>query len=65
MQWLKKLIGKGQTHEEWLAEHPGKDSKSSPPPPVDEEQEARNRANMEAELDEARERRNDEGSSGS
>ncbi|MDZ7728021.1 MAG: hypothetical protein U5Q44_07415 [Dehalococcoidia bacterium] len=61
MQWLKKLIGKGQTHEEWLEEHPGKESKSSPPPAINKEQEAKNRATMEAELDTAREKRDNEG----
>lgn len=60
MRWLKKLLGKQQSHEDWLAEHPGKDSAKHEPPPVDHEQEARSRAKMEGELDDARKLRDNE-----
>lgn len=58
MGWLKKLLGKEQTHEQWLAAHPGKESTKSAPPAVDHEEQARIRANMEAEMDASREKRN-------
>ncbi|MBA4179033.1 MAG: hypothetical protein C0506_00435 [Anaerolinea sp.] len=57
MGWLKKLLGKEESREEWLAAHPGKESKKSEAPPVDLEQEARTRATMEGEMDAAREKR--------
>lgn len=57
MGWLKKLLGKEETREEWLAAHPGKESKKSEAPPIDLEQEARTRATMEGELNSAREKR--------
>ncbi|MEX0782886.1 MAG: hypothetical protein WD557_09565 [Dehalococcoidia bacterium] len=57
MGWLKKLLGREETHEEWLAKHPGKESSKSAPPMVDEEQEASTRARMEGEMDAARDRR--------
>lgn len=57
MGGLKKLFGKEEAHEEWLARHPSKDSTKSAPPAIDLDQEARTRARMEGELDAARERR--------
>ena len=60
MRWLKKLVGKEESHDDWLAKHPGKESKKHAPPPVDLEEEARVRSTMEAEMDEARERRDKE-----
>jgi hypothetical protein len=60
MGWLKKLLGREETHEEWLAKHPGKESTKSAPPMKDEAQEAATRARMEGEMDAARERRGQE-----
>ena len=57
MGWLKKLLGKEKTHDEWLATHPGKESKKSEAPPLDLEQEARTRAAMEGEMNSARQKR--------
>jgi hypothetical protein len=57
MGWLKKLLGREESHEEWLAKHPGKESTKSAPPAVDLDQEAATRARMEGEMDAARDRR--------
>lgn len=57
MGWLKKLFGKEETHDEWLAKHPGKEATKSVPPAVDLDQEAATRTRMEGEMDAARERR--------
>ncbi len=53
-------MGREETHEEWLAKHPGKESTKSAPMAVDEEQEAATRARMEGEMDDARERQGQE-----
>jgi len=51
MGWFKKLIHRQDTHEEWLAKHPGKESsKSLPPVSSDDEQQA-TRSRMEGEMD--------------
>jgi hypothetical protein len=57
MGWLKKLLRREETHEEWLAKHPGQESTKSVPRAVDEAEEAATRARMEGEMDSARERR--------
>ena len=57
MGWLKKLLGREKSHEEWLAEHPGKEARHSPPELVTEEEGQAMRERMEAELDTAREKR--------
>lgn len=50
MGFLKKLLGKEKSHEEWLAAHPGKHSTSAPPPEASKEEAAATRARMEGEL---------------
>ena len=57
MGWLKKLMGKEQSHEEWLAAHPGKESAKSAPVAVDLEEQARIRKSMEAEMTTDRDKR--------
>lgn len=58
MGWLKKLLGKDESHDKWLAAHPGKESTKSLPPSVDEEERARVRSHMEEEMDSASQKRN-------
>ncbi len=57
MRWLNKLLGRQQTHEEWLEAHPGKHSNTSAPPSISAEDERGMRDRMEAELDEQRAKR--------
>jgi hypothetical protein len=57
MGFLKRLLGREKDHEQWLAEHPGKESKKAEPLAVDEDEQARARSHMEQELTEAREKR--------
>ena len=57
MSWLKKLLGREQSHEEWLAEHPGKGAPKSMPPAVSDEEEKATRSRMENELDAQRTKR--------
>ena len=58
MGWLKKLLGKEQTHEEWLAAHPDKASmKTSGDPIVSEEEAQRVRSTMEDEMATAQRKR--------
>jgi hypothetical protein len=60
IRWIKKLLGKEQTHEEWLAAHPGKGSTSKGAPGiVTPEEEARVRSQMEGELDAQRTKRDE------
>jgi len=60
MGFLKRLLGKEQSHEEWLAEHPGKEAKKAEPLAVDEDEQARAREHMEQDLAAAREKRESE-----
>ena len=57
MGWLKKLLGREHTHDEWLAKHPGKESKNAPPPAVSESDQADTRARMEREMAEQSKKR--------
>lgn len=57
MSWVKKLLGRDQSHEEWLAEHPGKGAPKAMPPAVSAEEEQATRGRMERELDEQRSKR--------
>jgi len=57
MSWLKKLLGREQSHEDWLAEHPGKGAPTSMPPAVSDEEEKATRSRMENELDAQRTKR--------
>lgn len=57
MGWLKKLLGREETHEQWLEKHPGKSSAKTVPPASDPEADAATRARMEGEMAEAREKR--------
>lgn len=57
MRWLNKLLGRQQTHEEWLEAHPGKHSNKSAPPSISAEEERQTRERMETEMDEQRARR--------
>lgn len=57
MGLLDKLLRRQPSHDEWLASHPGKDSKNSPPPEVSAEEEKGTRDRMEAEMDAARSKR--------
>lgn len=60
MGWLKKLLGRQETHEEWLEAHPGKHSNKSAPPSISAEDEKGMRDRMEAELDAQRAKREDQ-----
>lgn len=60
MRWLKKLLGRQETHEEWLEAHPGKQSNKSAPPSISAEDERGMRDRMEAELAEQRAKREDQ-----
>ncbi|GMV85555.1 MAG: hypothetical protein AMXMBFR80_14100 [Dehalococcoidia bacterium] len=57
MRWLNKLLGRQQSHEEWLEAHPGKHSNKSAPPGISPEEEKGMRDRMEAELAEQRAKR--------
>jgi hypothetical protein len=57
MGWLKKLLGREETHERWLEKHPGKASTKSVPTAADPEAEAATRARMEGEMSAARDKR--------
>ncbi len=57
MSWFKKLIGRQETHEQWLEKHPGKGAPSAPPPLNSPEDDAAVRSHMEEELAEQRRRR--------
>ncbi len=57
MRWLNRLLGRQQSHEEWLEAHPGKHSNKSVPPAISPEDEQGMRDRMEAELAEQRAKR--------
>jgi len=57
MRWLKKILGRQDTHEQWLEKHPGKGASKSVGAVVSQDEEASVRAHMEEELDRQRERR--------
>jgi len=57
MGWFKKLLGREQTHEEWLSAHPGKESSKGEAPSISSQEEARMRATMEQEMDAQRQKR--------
>ena len=59
MTLLQKLFGRKQTHEEWLAAHPGKESTKAPPMTIDEDERQRMRVQREGELDQQRDARQD------
>ena len=50
MGWLKKVLGKEQSHDDWLAAHPGKGSMAAPPAGVSPDEQAAMRGRMEKEL---------------
>ncbi len=60
MGWLKKLLGREKSHDQWLAEHPGKGSDKHVEAEVDHDERARIRATMENDLAEKREQRGSE-----
>ncbi len=60
MGWLKKMLGREKTHDQWLAEHPGKSSDKHIEDKVDEGERDRIRAAMEDDLAEKREQRGSE-----
>ena len=54
MGWLKKILGREGSYDQWLEKHPGKQAMSAPPAAAAQEQdeyERKTRANMEQELD--------------
>jgi len=51
MSWLKKLLPRRDSHEEWLAKHPGKDSTVSLPIINSEAEQQATRKRMEDEMD--------------
>jgi hypothetical protein len=50
MGWLKRILGREKSHEEWLADHPGKSSDKHVEAEVDQDEQARIRASMEEDL---------------
>jgi hypothetical protein len=60
MSWLRRLLGREKSHEQWLAEHPGKSSDKYVEAEFDEEERDRIRAGMERDMEQARERRDAE-----
>lgn len=60
MRWLRRLLGREKSHEEWLAEHPGKSSDKYADAEVDEAERDRVREHMEQEMGEARAKRGSE-----
>jgi hypothetical protein len=50
MGLIQRFFRPKPDHEAWLTNHPGKDSKASPPPELDPAQEAHTREQMESEL---------------
>ncbi|MFN0146930.1 MAG: hypothetical protein ACKVT1_10485 [Dehalococcoidia bacterium] len=50
MGWLKKLVGKEETHEEWLVKHPGKGAMKTVEAAVSDEEQAAMRSRMEQEM---------------
>ncbi len=57
MGWLKKILGREESHEKWLEKNPGKGAPKAMPPMTTAEEDASVRANMEKELDAQRGRR--------
>jgi hypothetical protein len=57
MRWLKKIIGREETREQWLEKHPGKGAPKAAPPMTSPEEDALVRSHMEEELAEQRKRR--------
>lgn len=51
MGMMQKLLRRDTSHEAWLAAHPDKTSTHQAPPMASDEDRARTRAQMEAELD--------------
>lgn len=60
MRWLKRLLGREKSHEQWLAENPGKSSDRYVEAEVDHDERDRIRASMEDDLAEKREQRGSE-----
>ena len=54
MGWLKKLLHRQDSHEQWLAKHPGKDSSKYVPPPDNADERQATRTRMEGEMDSQR-----------
>jgi hypothetical protein len=50
MSILDKILRRRGSHEEWLANHPGKETTKNVPPPAAEGAADRMRASMEAEM---------------
>ncbi len=50
MGWLKKILGREESHEAWLEAHPGKGSMAAPPAGISDEEQAAMRGRMEKEL---------------
>jgi hypothetical protein len=59
MGWLQKLLGREKSHEQWLSEHPGKNTTKYVQATASEEEEQHIREKMERELDDARAARNE------
>jgi hypothetical protein len=59
MSFLQRLLRRKPSHEEWLAAHPGKESKKAAPLSIDEAEQQRMRNQMEGELDQQRATRQD------
>lgn len=57
MGLLQRFFGRKSDHEAWLADHPGKDSKPAPPMAISADEEQRTRSQMEGELTDQRNRR--------
>ena len=57
MGWLKKILGREDSHEEWLEKHPGKGAPKAMPPLTTADEDASVRAHMEEELAAQRTRR--------
>ena len=54
MSILNRLFRRGDTHEAWLAKHPGKESVSVEAPSISLNDEAATRSRMEKEMDQQR-----------
>lgn len=50
MGWLKKLLRRQDTHEQWLEKHPGKESTKSIPTAQSDDERQATRARMEEEM---------------
>lgn len=60
VRWLKRLLGREKSHEQWLEENPGKSSEKYVEVEVDQDERDRVREHMEGDLQEQRQKRGTE-----